>query len=101
MTAKDKKNIKKTKANNIFTNKSMVVVFAVIAMFSWGCAFPFIKIGMREFAIAVDDTAGKMLFAGVRFLSAGIITLIISFFKNKDIKINSTMDFLWLFCTEQ
>ncbi len=96
MTAKDKKNIKKTKADNIFTNKSMVVVFAVIAMFSWGCAFPFIKIGMREFAIAVDDTAGKMLFAGVRFLTAGIITLIISFFKNKDVKINSTMDFLWL-----
>ena len=39
MTAKDKKNIKKTKANNIFTNKSMVVVFAVIAMFSWDVHF--------------------------------------------------------------
>ena len=39
MTAKDKKNIKKIKANNIFTNKGMVVVFAVIAMFSWGGSF--------------------------------------------------------------
>lgn len=96
MTVKDNINKKKTKENTIFTNKTMVVVFAVIAMFSWGCAFPFIKIGMREFAIAGDDTAGKMLFAGVRFLSAGIITLIISLFKNKDIKINSAMDFLWL-----
>ena len=97
MTLADKTNKKETKEHNIFNKKYTVVIFAIIAMFSWGCAFPFIKIGMREFAISGNDTAGKMLFAGIRFLLAGIITLIISFLKNRDIKIDSIKSFGWLF----
>lgn len=82
---------------NLFTKKQFVVIFAVIAMFSWGCAFPFIKLGMKEFAIQNCDTAGKMLFAGIRFFFAGIITLMMAFANNREIKISSLRDFEWLF----
>ena len=96
MTLKDNTDKGKTREDNLFTKKHTVVILAIIAMFSWGCAFPFIKIGMHEFLILNDDTAGKMLFAGTRFLFAGIITLIISFLKDHDIKICSIKDFGWL-----
>ena len=63
---------------NIFQRKKWIVTFALIAVISWGMAFPLIKIGFQEFAIANNDTAGKTLFAGVRFLGAGILTLLVA-----------------------
>ena len=41
----------------------------------WSCAFPLIKTGLSEFAISSDDTFSQMLFAGVRFIAAGICGL--------------------------
>ena len=64
--------------SNIFTNKKYVVILALIAMFGWGLAYPFIKLGMKEFNIAADDTGGRMLFAGVRFFTAGLLTMCIA-----------------------
>ncbi|MDO4305675.1 MAG: DMT family transporter [Eubacteriales bacterium] len=43
----------------------------------WGSAFPCIKIGYRMFDIASSDTASQILFAGVRFTLAGILTVVI------------------------
>src|SRR3546814_7605012 len=42
----------------------------------WGSAYPAIKNGYELFAIATDDIAGKMVFAGYRFLLAGLVLLI-------------------------
>ncbi len=61
-----------------FTKKRNVIIFALIAMFAWGCAYPFIKLGMIEWNIAGDDAGGRMLFAGVRFTVAGLLTLVIA-----------------------
>lgn len=45
----------------------------------WGSAFPCIKIGYALFGIADTDVASQMLFAGTRFLLAGImVTLFVS-----------------------
>lgn len=71
--------------NNIFQNKIFVVIFALIAMYVWGCAYPFIKLGMIEWNIANNDAGGKMLFAGIRFASAGVLTLLIAKYKRQSI----------------
>ncbi|MDD7365603.1 MAG: DMT family transporter [Atopobiaceae bacterium] len=49
-----------------------VVTLALVATFLWGSAFPCIKIGYRLFSIPADDTASQMLFAGARFVLAGL-----------------------------
>lgn len=63
---------------NIFQKKGYIVLFALLAMFAWGCAYPFIKLGMQEWNIANNDAGGKMLFAGIRFAAAGLLTLCIA-----------------------
>lgn len=53
----------------------------------WGSAFPCVKIGYRLFAIESDDTFSQILFAGIRFFLAGIITVFISSVSKKKIDI--------------
>lgn len=62
----------------IFTNKKMVYVLATVAAATWACAFPLIKIGFGEFGITNADTWSKACFAGVRFLIAGIVVLVLA-----------------------
>ena len=63
---------------SIFQNKWAVIGFAAICAFLWGSAFPVLKISNIELQIASDDTIAQIVFAGIRFLLAGIDT--ISFF---------------------
>ena len=42
----------------------------------WGSAFPFIKIGYSLFDIPSGDWASQILFAGLRFTLAGILTVV-------------------------
>ena len=67
-------------------------MFALAAMFAWGCAYPFIKLGMLEFDISSSDSGGKMLFAGIRFSVAGILTLLIARKKKQKIIIKDFSD---------
>ena len=97
MILTDKNDTERTMKKSLFKKRKTVILFAIIAMFYWGCAFTFIKLGMKEYAISNDDTAGKMLFAGIRFFLAGIITLIITYKRETNIKIKSLKDFSWLF----
>jgi drug/metabolite transporter (DMT)-like permease len=60
----------------IFTNRYLIVLFAMIAVFAWSCAFPFIKIGFSQFGISSADTWSKALFAGIRFFFAGILLIV-------------------------
>lgn len=82
---------------NIFQKKQFVVLFVLIAMFAWGCAYPFIKLGMKEWNIANDDAGGKMLFAGVRFTAAGIFTLGIAKWKGQPVFVKEKQDLAMLF----
>jgi len=50
---------------------------AAFCCFLWGSAFPAIKAGYRLFSIKSSDTASIILFAGVRFILAGALTVII------------------------
>lgn len=55
----------------------VVCLLAMVCCFLWGSAFPCIKIGYDYFSIASSDTASQILFAGSRFILAGILTVAI------------------------
>lgn len=61
---------------NIFTNPLFVVFGAVLCCALWGSATPFIKIGYG-LILPQKNVASTILFAGVRFALAGLITIII------------------------
>ena len=73
---------------SIFQRRGWVVFFALTAAVAWGWAYPLIKLGFNEFGIAQDMTAGKMLFAGVRFTLSGLIVLAIALSKRVSLRVN-------------
>ncbi len=50
-----------------------VVLLAFVSCALWGSAFPMIKIGYTQFGITESGPGAKILFAGVRFILAGIL----------------------------
>lgn len=71
------------KKDKIMTNTLFVVSIAVLCTLLWGTAFPAIKTGYELFQISTDDIASKLIFAGGRFLLAGIVVLFIGLFVNR------------------
>ena len=78
--------------NNIYTNNNersvwtrplVLLPAALFCCFLWGSASPAIKIGYQWFGIAADDAAGRILFAGVRFMIAGLMVIIFDSIKRK------------------
>ena len=67
-----------SKKDSLFTRPVWVALFALSAAVAWGWAYPLIKLGFEEFGILPQMTAEKMLFAGVRFMIAGAIVLVIA-----------------------
>ncbi len=61
-----------------FLQKTWVVaLLALLCCVLWGSATPCIKIGYQVFGITGTDYASTILFAGVRFILAGILTVLI------------------------
>lgn len=64
--------------SNFFTKPIVVACFAMLCCALWGSATPFIKMGYAHILPGeMKTTAGTMLFAGVRFTIAGVLTVII------------------------
>lgn len=64
--------------NNLFTNLIIVVLGAILCCALWGSATPFIKLGYRVmFPSGGPDVPSTILFAGIRFFFAGVITVAI------------------------
>lgn len=57
------------------TRGTIVFALALIACLLWGSAFSMIKLGYRF--LAIGGTADQILFAGLRFTLAGILTVVI------------------------
>ena len=51
-------------------------LLACLCCLLWGSATPAIKIGYEWFGIGASDVASRILFAGVRFVLAGVLTVI-------------------------
>ena len=65
-----------SKRDTLSTTAGMLAA-AVAANLLWGSAAPAIKLGYRFFAIAAEDTMSVILFAGVRFTLAGLLTILL------------------------
>lgn len=61
---------------NTLTKTPVVCALAILCCILWGSATPSIKIGYELFSIASGDTASQILFAGMRFILAGILTIL-------------------------
>ena len=63
--------------NKVFITKPLGIgLLACLCCLLWGSATPAIKIGYEWFGIGAGDVASRILFAGVRFVLAGILTVI-------------------------
>ena len=60
---------------SILSRTWMVVLVAFICSLLWGSAFSGVKIGYERFGTDISDWASQMVFAGVRFAIAGIMTI--------------------------
>lgn len=79
----NKKNI--NEKENFLQKTLVVALLAAICTFLWGSAFPCIKIGYRLFDIPSDNTYTQILFAGIRFTLAGILTILIGSVLNREL----------------
>lgn len=68
-----------------FSNRKVVFLLASLCGLLWGSAYPAIKNGYALFAIAATDIPSKMVFAGYRFLFAGLVLLLIAALTKRDI----------------
>lgn len=61
---------------NQLTNSFVVCLLAVICCMLWGSAFPSIKLGYEYLHIPSDAVGSQLLFAGMRFGLAGVLTIL-------------------------
>jgi len=59
----------------LFSQRRVVVLLACVSCLLWGSAYPAIKTGYALFSIDADDIPTKMVFAGYRFVLAGLLLL--------------------------
>lgn len=67
--------MKKT-GSQLFQNQIILTLAATLCCALWGSATPFIKIGY-ELILSEQNVASTILFAGVRFFLAGVLTVLI------------------------
>jgi drug/metabolite transporter (DMT)-like permease len=68
-----------------FSNRKVVFLLASLCCLLWGSAYPAVKNGYALFSITQGDIPAKMLFAGYRFLLAGIVLLIVALLTRREI----------------
>ena len=66
-----------------FKRKSVLVLCALVSTALWGSAFPCVKAGYQLWHIELNDAATQMIFAGGRFILAGLMTLLTAHFMEK------------------
>lgn len=64
------------KKKSFITSSLGIGLLACLCCLLWGSATPAIKIGYEWFGISAGDVASRILFAGVRFILAGLLTIL-------------------------
>ena len=82
--------------NNIFQDKRYKAILAIICAVGWSMAYPLIKVGYGIFEISADDLGGKLLFAGVRFLLAGLLVSAFCVCRKTKLDLKVRKDISWL-----
>jgi drug/metabolite transporter (DMT)-like permease len=65
------------------TKKWSVISIAIFCSILWGSAFPVLKVSYEELQMVPEDIIAKVVFAGMRFLLAGVILLVGLFIINR------------------
>jgi drug/metabolite transporter (DMT)-like permease len=68
-----------------FSRPRIVFLLASLCCLLWGSAYPAIKTGYALLAIARDDVASQLVFAGYRFIGAGLLLLLVSALTRKPV----------------
>lgn len=63
---------------HILERPLIVCLGATLCCLLWGSAFPFVKIGFGRLNISSADIPAEILYAGLRFTLAGVMTIIIA-----------------------
>jgi drug/metabolite transporter (DMT)-like permease len=69
-----------------FTRPRNVFALAALCCILWGSAFPAVKLGYTLFAIDRSDVASQLVFAGYRFIGAGVLLLGIALATGKSLR---------------
>jgi len=69
----------------IFARKNIVFACATLCCLLWGSSYPAIKSGYELFQIATNDIPSKVVFAGYRFVFAGLLLLLLALAQRKPI----------------
>lgn len=69
----------------LFSRKNIVFASATLCCLLWGSSYPAIKSGYELFQIAADDIPSKVVFAGYRFVFAGLLLLLFALAQRKPI----------------
>lgn len=69
----------------VFARRNVAYAGATLCCLLWGSSYPAIKSGYELFAIATDDIPSKIVFAGYRFLFAGLLLLLFAMAQRKPI----------------
>ncbi|WP_312189465.1 DMT family transporter [Leclercia sp.] len=69
----------------IFARKNIVFACATLCCLLWGSSYPAIKSGYELFQIATNDIPSKVVFAGYRFVFAGMLLLLLALAQRKPI----------------
>ncbi|NIF38844.1 DMT family transporter [Enterobacter sp. Tr-810] len=77
----------------IFARKNVAYACATLCCLLWGSSYPAIKSGYELFSIATDDIPSKVVFAGYRFLFAGLLLLLFALAQRKPIARLTTKQF--------
>ncbi len=67
-----------TRDPGVFRNRPAVIALATLCCLLWGSAYPAIKSGYALLRIAPGDIASQVLFAGWRFVLAGVVLLVVA-----------------------
>jgi len=68
-----------------FTQRKIVFLLATLSCLLWGSAYPAIKNGYAMFGIVASDIPSKLVFAGYRFIPAGLALLVLAAAMRKDV----------------
>ena len=68
-----------------FTQPKVLVLVATVCCLLWGSSYPAIKIGYALFGITQNDIPSKLIFAGYRFVLAGLMLLILAALSKKPV----------------
>ena len=65
-----------TKSTSFLASTPGLVLACLVSCFLWGSAFPCVKLGYQLFGIAFSDLPSILVFAGTRFVMAGLMVIV-------------------------